>query len=296
VIHIATVHWRSDRWIDLQCAALQRYTGEPFRIYAFLDNVDRAYDRHFFYISREPIRVHPIKLNLLADVIRFHAQPDDLLIFVDGDAWPVRDYVPFIREQLSRVPLIAVRRSENGEDKQPHPSFAATTVGFWQRLGGDWHAGYTWDAAGANGATTRLTDIGGNLLGRLRDQQIDWLPLLRSNTVNLHPLWFGIYGNIVYHHGAGFRFNHSRADAQVLASRYPFGMWLNQQQNPAANLLLTVLGYRRRADQYHREVADLSHRMAEKLTRDPDFVHRLIDRDASEAQLRRELDELSGML
>ena len=40
-----------------------------------------------------------------------------------------------------------------------------------------------------------------------------WLPLLRTNTNDLHPLWFAVYGHHVYHHGAGFRPRQSRVEA-----------------------------------------------------------------------------------
>ena len=60
------------------------------------------------------------------------------------------------------------------------------------------------------GRTT--TCPGGNLLYILADLNIEWLPLLRTNTDNPHPLWFAIYDHHVYHHGAGFRPRYSRMD------------------------------------------------------------------------------------
>ena len=47
--------------------------------------------------------------------------------------------------------------------------------------------------------------MGGNLLGLLEDAGIDWYPMLRTNKVNPHPLQFGVYEDLVYHHGGGFR-------------------------------------------------------------------------------------------
>jgi hypothetical protein len=32
-----------------------------------------------------------------------------------------------------------------------------------------------------------------------------WLPLLRTNTVNLHPIMGAVYGHVFYHHGSGSR-------------------------------------------------------------------------------------------
>lgn len=78
----------------------------------------------------------------------------------------------------------------------------------WARLHGDWSRGYCW--TGSEGNLT--TDVGGNLLGALERSHSSWTPLLRSNRVNPHPVWFGVYGNVVYHHGSGFRPAISRAD------------------------------------------------------------------------------------
>ena len=61
-----------------------------------------------------------------------------------------------------------------------------------------------------------VTDVGANLYKQLIDRRIDWLPLLRSNKVNLHPLYFGIYGGAIYHHGAGFRESACRLDGELV--------------------------------------------------------------------------------
>ena len=50
-----------------------------------------------------------------------------------------------------------------------------------------------------------MSDSGGNLLRILERRDQAWTPLLRTNRIDLHPLWFGIYGGFLYHHGAGFR-------------------------------------------------------------------------------------------
>jgi hypothetical protein len=215
MVHIATVHWQNDSWIDIQLRYLNRHVSEPFRVYAFLNGISEAHTGKYFYASTEPIRGHAAKLNILSDVIRrSQADDSDILIFLDGDAFPIDDIVPLVREKLEIHPLVAVQRFENNGDRQPHPCFCATTVGFWNSIGGDWAEGHSW--ADSDGRPT--TDVGGNLLGILETRGIEWCPLHRTNRRNLHPLWFGIYGNAVYHHGAGFRsFKVSRADLQRLA-------------------------------------------------------------------------------
>jgi len=204
MIHIAATYWTDSRWINIQSRYFNAHLSEEFRVYAFLNHINDAadYRAKFFFLSTELIDSHATKLNLLADVMMSHSQSDeDLMMFIDGDALPIGDVVPFARGALAECPLLAIQRLENNGDMQPHPCFCMTTVGFWKQLGGDWKSGYEWkDAQGK-----LVTDVGGNLLGQLEKGGFRWLPLHRSNRVNLHPLWFGVYRDLVYHHGASFR-------------------------------------------------------------------------------------------
>jgi hypothetical protein len=214
MMHVATVHWRSDRWIDLQLRSLARHLVPPYRVYAFLNDVPGDQAGKYFYSRTDPIEDHATKLNLLADVIRSNAaRPDDPIMFIDGDALLVAPTAPLLDEHLDRHRLIAVRRYENNGDVQPHPSFCVSTVGFWSEIEGDWRRGHLWpDLQGHP-----VTDVGGNLLRSLERAGVDWYPLRRLNRVNPHPLFFGVYGEdvhgaVVYHHGAGFREGLSRVD------------------------------------------------------------------------------------
>ena len=217
MIHVLTVHWVDDRWVDIQLSYLRRYVAAPFKVYAFLNYLKRDHRSKFFYTSTEKIRQHDVKLNLLADVAALHAgDPDDWLMFLDGDAFPIGDVVSYGRAKLNGYPLAAVQRRENFGDIQPHPSFCLTTVGFWKEIGGDWRGGHKWK----NNAGQWVSDVGGNLLAILERRGIDWFRMLRSNEKDLHPLWFGIYDDLVYHHGAGFRKMCSRLDFHVHGLRW----------------------------------------------------------------------------
>lgn len=207
MIHVATVHWRSNSWIDPQLRYLERFLPGPFRVYAFLYRVPGDHSGKFFYSSAEPIKDHATKLDLLGDVITFAADdPSDPVLFLDGDAFPIAPIGPLIEQRLERHRLVAVQRYENCGDLQPHPCFCLTTVGTWRELDSDWHRGAKWvDSEGV-----RVTDVGGNLLAALDAAGIDWYALRRVNATDVHPLWFALYGDaehgpLVYHHGAGFR-------------------------------------------------------------------------------------------
>lgn len=209
MIHIATVHWRTDRWIDVQQKYLRQHLKSPYRIYAWFNDVAPARLDPYFFACFEDVREHEIKLNILADVICTSAESEnDILIFLDGDAFPVGELEPFLAKKLPIHRLVAVQRLENNGDIQPHPCFCATTVGFWKKIKGDWKRGHKWkDAQGE-----WITDPGGNLLKQLEDKRIDWYPMVRSNKRNPHPVLFGIYDSLIYHHGAGFRGSVTRLD------------------------------------------------------------------------------------
>jgi hypothetical protein len=210
MVHFATVHWKDERWIDIQLRYLASHVGRDFKVWAYLNGIDPSHCSKFHYASTDPIEAHETKLNLLAEAISKSAEPSDYLVFIDGDAFPIANLAPVFERNLVNFQLTAVQRMENNEEKQPHPCFCATTVGFWNSIGGDWHRGHSWlDKRG-----DPVTDVGGNLLGILESRKIPWLPMLRSNSVNLHPTMFGVYENLIYHHGAGFRPPFERIDTE----------------------------------------------------------------------------------
>lgn len=205
-------------WIKTQLAYLHRFVSEPYRSFACLEGVPASYN-DLFDVVVPAQGGHAGKLNLLANAIAREAEDTDRIYFLDGDAFPVGDLVSTVEPMLSSVPLVAVRRDENHSDRQPHPCFCATTVGFWRQIRGDWSEGFAWQTD--NGM---CSDVGGNLLYQLETQGHPWLPLLRTNSWNLHPLYFGIYSGVIYHHGAGFRAPISRLDIPAFdqfLSRWP---------------------------------------------------------------------------
>ncbi len=275
MIHIATVHWRYDHWVDIQLRYLEKNVDEPYRVYAWLDETMSEQASRFFYATDVPVEKHQVKLTILGDMVALAAEPDEMIIFIDGDAFPIAPIVPFLREKLEEYPLVAVRRDENNGDPQPHPCFCATTAGFWRDLPGDWRRGATW----INPQGKEVTDTGGNLYGLLKEKGIDWYPILRTNKVNPHPLMFGVYGDLVYHHGGGFRMTAGgrlwRAAVQDelrarplarLAERLP-SKRLRKMFNP-------VRRYRRALGEQLQGVSD---QVVDLIQRDDQFYLQLID-------------------
>lgn len=210
MIYILTVHWENTKWVDLQLKYIKKHITAPHKKFAFLNIPTNQYDTYFEYHSHENIKRHASKLNILADLACMDSKnDDDILIFLDGDAFPVGDVVSYINTYLERYPLIAVQRLENLGDIQPHPCFCVTTTSYWKKIKGNWNPGGAfWNDKNGN----KITDLGGQVLKKLEDLKENWKPMLRSNKNNLHSLYYGVYENLIYHHGAGFRNPATRTD------------------------------------------------------------------------------------
>lgn len=200
MLYVATVHYKSPQWIEIQSAYLRKHISVPYQVWTSLEGIDDSYAVNFDRVV-EQVGPHAGKLNHLAMEISDVASEGDLLMFLDGDAFPIADPMPVISEALAKAPLLAVRRAEHLDEPQPHPCFCVTTVGAWNELGGDWSAGSAW----STGPGRLWSDVGGNLLRKLELTHTPWVELLRSNGKDLDPLYFAIYGGIVYHHGSSFR-------------------------------------------------------------------------------------------
>lgn len=209
MIHIITIHWQIDYWINIQLKYIKQHINQPFKVYTLLTSNIYEKNKHKFFFAESSNEVqHSIKLDMLVNKID-NPLPDDILIFIDGDAFPIKNINPI--RMLKNYPLVAVQRLENLGDIQPHPCFCVTTYNFWKKYNCTWIPGYRWK--NINGC--KITDVGGNLLKILIDNKLKWRKLLRTNKKNIHPLFFGIYGNSIYHHGAGFRSQSCRFDAYM---------------------------------------------------------------------------------
>jgi hypothetical protein len=233
VLHVATVHNASPRWVEIQTSYLRSHIDGAYQTWASLEGIDPTYGVHFDHVVAQRGN-HSGKLNHIAMEITHHAHDDDLIMFLDGDSFPIADPMPLIDDALSRAPLVAVRRAENLDDPQPHPCFCVTTVRTWRALPGDWSQGYEW----TNALGKRVSDTGANLLRALQLTKTPWVEVLRSNRKNLDPLFFAVYGDTIYHHGAGFRgterftrLHASLAPKAQPAPRVPVVGWLRRRED-----------------------------------------------------------------
>lgn len=285
MINVMTVHWRSAKWIDVQLDYLQRHMGVPYRVWAVLNDIDEPGVGDRFHFVQDLQGSHAEKLNELARLVIAQSDPSDVLLFLDGDAFPIAPLHPWIADVLGSYRLAAVRRDENLGDRQPHPCFCVTTAGFWQELGGDWRPGGTWlDSMGEE-----RTDVGGRLLHLLEEAGTAWLPLVRTNTYNRHPVWFGVYDHRIYHHGAGFRnLRQSRADVEPASTARPLATLTLGQ------LIRTL---RRRPRRLKRlRPGDIAQATRKTLTlrREASYEAALFARLADDPRFYREFDAAAG--
>jgi hypothetical protein len=257
LIHIATTHHRDRRFTAIQADRFARHTAESYRLHAYLygppeEDRDRFDDVMGSDQVPEGGLKHADALNAVAARILETAEPDDLLVFTHGDTFPIADWTGRVREMLTEHPLAAVQRRENMEPTA-HECFCATTAGFWEEIDGRWGPGPEWESAGR-----LVTDNSALLWRNLEERGIEWRPIHRSNSRNLHPVWFAVYGGSIYHHGAGFRPSMSRRDAMDYAHLPP----------PLRN----IAGVRRRLANER-----LSRRFYERVATDDRFWTELVD-------------------
>lgn len=136
----------------------------------------------------------------------FHANPGyDNYLILDSDAFPFKDgwldallAVMTAKGDRAEKQFAAVVRTDN-LDTFPHPCVFFIKGAFLRRSAFSFKPrSYT------NLAGDHAVDVGAGISPTHRGVHV-FLPLLRSNVFNAHPILGGIYGGMFYHHGAGSR-------------------------------------------------------------------------------------------
>jgi hypothetical protein len=267
VFHVLTVHFQSKKWIDTQLRYIRKHMPEDTQVWGCLNGLGKPQWAKFDH-AMDLQGSHAEKLNEMARMVSRDADVDDYLVFLDGDAFPIANVD---KSLLGGTQLAAVRRDENLGDPQPHPCFCVTTVGFWNDIRGDWRPGFRW----VNAYGYSVTDVGANVLRSLRRKNLPWQPLLRSNTVNPHPVFYAVYGDVVYHHGAGFREKVTRADLFVQPARIP--PWVPYLRDwELRRAFSRALKERRAPGQAGAAEVALSKEIFESIQTDEDFYRRFV--------------------
>ena len=242
MLHIITNHHKTLKWLDIQSNYLHKNTKEEYKVYCGITDINQNesleqirstsphLDRYSFYELNDVVNRHADKMNALFNFVEPNLPENDLLVFLDPDALPIKkDWDQAMNERMKKasLPVVAISREENPEpllrsDQKPypHPCFLFTDYKFWKEND------LSWDLDPTQGA-----DCAGVLLKKWLDKnEFKWGKILRTNCFNLHPLNFGVYGNIIYHHGSGNRPTYDSIDIwsrPELASKYGVGLDLH---------------------------------------------------------------------
>jgi hypothetical protein len=207
-------------WIDLCLRQIDRYSkGWDYEVLVF-DNTHlkrhqdlmmnhehvrilpgKGYTRLGDFANRIPVS-HLGRLTELAhpralDYLVSRVSPDfDYIVTLDTDSFPVRDdwLGVLIGACEDGAALTGVYRDEMAPTIRPFIHVSGLCVRRRDLR-----------ALSVSFARRRSQDIGQNVTDELRRLGRKIAPLERSNQVNCHFLIGGIYGDVIYHHGAGSR-------------------------------------------------------------------------------------------
>lgn len=201
------------RWLDLCLSKVRQFSAgskQSYRIYVWNNNLNdhslreeltSAEDVHYVErsVTNPEVHIHAGPLQHLLKIAEERDNPE-FIVVLDSDAHPVRPgWLDELTEALKDNTVLAgVWRDELKDAIEPfiHPSCACFRL--------------SW----LNQNNLRLDDFGDghttedtiSLLTRKAQQNgEEQYRLLRSNKNEFHRLIGGIYGDLIYHHGAGSR-------------------------------------------------------------------------------------------
>ena len=172
MIYIISAHL-GDKWIKVQEEYIKENTKEPYK---YIQHLVTDGANHLRSLTRMYNKIKELK-------------PDsgDMIVIMDSDAFPIsEDWVKKTEELLIGNKFASVQRLENPLHyrEYPHLSFTA------------WYYGEMPDME------FRWTSMCPYVCGW---EEMKWAKILRTNKVNLHLQLYAIYGDMIYHHGAGSR-------------------------------------------------------------------------------------------
>ena len=238
MLHILTLHL-GDKWIDIQKRELARFISEPYKVYARLGDGMYPKENWKYKYNNHKVKVENSKYNdgtisydehkhkfdgaipgaqhwtysmgkLIDYVLENHeVKLTDKIMLIDSDAFPIAPISDFLEEKLKEYPFVSAQEPMHEWDRDPlylipHPMFMLfeakhiiednLTV-YLREVIKDKNDNW-W-----GGTTEWLTEHG-----------YDYYPLTRSNKTDLHPLYYAIYDDLIYHHWAGSRNMITRPD------------------------------------------------------------------------------------
>ena len=208
MLHIFTIH-TNDKWADIQLQHFEKYINCDYQVYVRMNENHEEYMNKYDVCVPGMSRHQSDSFKILYDIVKDSILPDDIVIRIDSDAFPIDNtFIDIITENLKKYQMIAIEEPEHELDlniRIPHPSFMAFTAkSLFNGL----------DECLCS-RSMKYENWWGDVMNWIESEDRKYYPLVRYNKVNLHPLYYGIYGGIIYHHWAGSRTMITRADRRI---------------------------------------------------------------------------------
>ena len=232
MLHILTLHL-GDKWIDIQKKQIERFISEPYKVYARLGDqpgldgwkyekdvpsgkyIDTTvvYDKHKdkFDGAISGAQHWTYSMGKLIDYVlqNFEVKLTDKILLLDSDAFPIAPLSDFLDEKLKQYPFVSAQEPMHEWDRDPlylipHPMFMAFEA---KHIIEDNLTDYLREII-----KDKNDNWWGGTIEWLIERKYKYYALTRSNTVNLHPLYYAIYDDVIYHHWAGSRNMVTRPD------------------------------------------------------------------------------------
>ena len=139
----------------------------------------------------------------------FEVKKDDTILLLDSDAFPIAPMGDFLEKKLEEYPFVSAQEPMHEWDRDPlylipHPMFMAFKA---KHIIEDNLTDYL-----RNIIKDKNDNWWGGTINWLKERGYDYYPLTRSNKIDLHPLYYAIYDDLIYHHWAGSRNMITRPD------------------------------------------------------------------------------------
>jgi hypothetical protein len=238
MLHILTLHL-GDKWIDIQKRELARFISEPYKVYARLGDgvypkekwkykfddagekifgskytdTTISYDKHKhkFDGAISGAQHWTYSMGKLIDYVleNHEVKPTDKIMLIDSDAFPIAPISDFLEEKLKEYPFVSAQEPMHEWDRDPlylipHPMFMLFEA---KQILEDNLTDYLREII-----QDKNNNWWGGTTDWLTERGHDYYPLIRSNKIDLHPLYYAIYDDLIYHHWAGSRNMITRPD------------------------------------------------------------------------------------
>lgn len=217
MVHIITINWTTDKWIDIQSDSFKNFISTPYKVYTKLgnmgDDIFKKHNQKFHYcvpgkIGEKSHVTVGMKLALEEIKKQSNLDPEDIILIIDSDAFLINN-LDILVKKLDDYPFVSCQEPQHEIDPTreiPHPMFfmfkfssLSEQLEYYLTTIQDDGTGTWW----------------GGLIKWMKNNNYKYYPVKRSNKTNLHPLYFGIYEDILYHHWAGSRNMITRPDRRL---------------------------------------------------------------------------------